>query len=169
MNKQLEQICTKPAPMYSAEKTRTLLQNIFEEKGWQYECQENGALLVTYQGEHFVIEFSDDGCHFRIWDLGWHEVALENLANFALVRTAVNECNLSPYAVVMYGIDNEEKVMRIHTKRDVEWFHLISDLKFYLQNALDSMLSVHHHFYQIMERLRQDEYAKNNDIGFVSK
>ena len=149
-------------PLYSKEKTTALLQDIFEDKSWEHECQEDGDLIVTYQGEHFVIEIARNGCHFRIWDLRWHEVSLENLANFALMRKAVNECNESSNAVLIYGINEEEHEMYIHTRKDIDWIPLISDLKTYLQNVLEAMLADHHRFYQTIENLRQEEYAKQN-------
>jgi len=148
--------------LYSKEKTTTLLQNIFEDKSWEHEYHENGDLIVTYQGEHFVIEVAHDGCHFRIWDLHWYSVSTENLANFAMVRKAINECNALINSTLIYSVNEEEHEMNLLTRKDIDWIPLISDLKPYLQNVMDSMLTVHHYFFQVMENLRQEEYAKQN-------
>ena len=152
----------KFADQHSFTETTAILQRIFRQMGWQYECDENERLWVKYQGESFLIEVANDGCHCRIWDLHWYTVPLDNLDNFAMVRKAINECNVSGIVNFFYGTNEEEQEMYVHTKTDISWIPLISDLKYYLQSVFDTLLSAHHQFFREMEELRQKEYAKQN-------
>ncbi len=152
----------KYGDQYSFTETMAMLERIFRQSGWQYERDNDENLVVKYQGESFLIEVAKDGCHCRIWDLHWYVVPLDNLANFALVRKAINECNVKSAITFFYGTNDEEQEMYVHTKIDINWIPLISDFKYYLQSIFDVLLGAHHHFYREMEILRQEEYAKQN-------
>ena len=118
---------------------------------------------MKYQGETFMIDVTKDGCHFRVFDLHWCVISLDNLANFAMARKAINECNAVCFTSLFYGTNEEEHEMYVHSKTDITWIPFITDLATYLQDVFDEMLRAHHTFFSEMESLRQSEYAKQNE------
>ena len=148
---------------YSFTETKATLEGIFKQMGLQYDCSQDERLVVTYQGEKFLIEVAKDGCHCRIWDFHWFTIPLDDLANFAMVRKAINECNVSGAATFFYGTNEEEHEMYVHTKMEIPWIPLISDFRFHLQSIFNTLLAAHHQFFREMENLRQEEYTKQND------
>ena len=52
--------------------------------------EEENRLDFKYQGEHFIIDATNESFFINIWDPGWYVVPLDDLEQMSNVRKAVN-------------------------------------------------------------------------------
>ena len=142
--------------------TRTLLQVTLHKLNLQYDFDDTQNFRVTYQGEHFRILADDENRWIQIQDCGWYEASLDDIDNLALLHRAVNECNIRDGNRIVFTYNKIEKVILLHTLCDLLWIPQIPDIEIYLQTTFNSMLQSHQFFFQMMEKLRREEYEKSN-------
>jgi len=114
---------------------------------------------VTYQGEHFTIAYSEDSPYISVYDLAWYTAELNDIDNLALVRQAVNACNMQNIATVLYTIDKEENCVNIHTRQCAIFGSYIPEVEDYLRSLFENSFRQHHNFYRHIEEIRKEQLA----------
>lgn len=123
-------------------------------------CEEKeGEFHITYQGEHFIIIYSEESPYITIYDVAWYSAELIDIDNLSLVRQAVNACNQQNLATVLYTIDKEENCVNVHTRQCTIFGSYIPDAEAYLRTRLEDSFRQHHNFYRQIEDIRKEQYA----------
>lgn len=120
------------------------------------EDEENGRLMFTYQGEHFVIYADNEYRMIDVWDMFWYQVPLNDIDKMARTRKAVNEVNVRNTNTLVYSTNEEENSFDIHTKRNM-LFCEMPDLENYLGAMLESFFIAQREFYKALEKIKQEE------------
>lgn len=137
---------------------KSLAINLINKMGLQYELQEDGDCIVTYQGEKLRFEFFEQvPIIIRITDIWWHEVSTTDIDNLALVQRTINECNLISLNKFFYCYDDNHETMGVNTIRELYLTPDISNIETYFQISLDYIIRGHHQFYSMIERCRQEQ------------
>lgn len=141
--------------------SRTLLQVALHNLNLQYDFDDTQKFCVIYQGEKFRIFADDENRWIQIQDCGWYEASLDDIDNLALLHRAVNECNIRDGNKIVFTYNKIEKEIWLHTLCDLLWIPQIPDIEIYLQTTFNSMLQSHQFFFQMMEKLRREEYSNH--------
>lgn len=148
--------------------TQQLMVSTLTQIGCQPTVNEDDTVAVTYQGEHFHIDFS--GVYAQIWDLGWAGVNV-NDPELPKIREAVNQTNFDfgPTVVMTYPDDNG--TMYFHSRLGILLHPDIPKIDNYLRNNLDMFFrtkdTVRQNFQQITIE-QQKAHEKRRPIGFTS-
>lgn len=128
----------------------------------EYEVNEKEtSIFFIFQDEHFIAyNLNDDSPFITIADTWWHLAPLDDIENLALLRRAVNECNFSSAATLLYTINTEDRAVVLHSKITIPWMPQILDNKKYLLSILKALLRCHHLFFDKMEELRRLDYKQ---------
>ena len=124
-----------------------------------------GEFHTTFQGEHFRIFCSDDYRFIDIQDLAWYDAPLHDINNMSLMRRAINDCNVSAQATIVYSIYDDEDQIVLHSLKEAYWSAEIDQVDAYLGSLFNRLLQSHHRFFNRMETLRQQEYDKKEKRG----
>ncbi len=155
----------QPAPQPTVDNfgTRNLVVEALEQVGCQYDIDENsGDFIFNYQGEQFIIQASDEYQFIVLRDLWWYDAPLTDLTAVSFIQRAVNLCNISGPAKLMYSIDEQGGRIWVHTQFDTPFIKEMPKIGAFMQTLLSMMLRSHHDFYRRLEQIRQEEYSKNN-------
>ena len=116
---------------------------------------------TLFQGEHFRIFASDDYKYIEIQDLAWYDAPLHDINNMSLMRKAINDCNVSGQATLVYSIYEEDDQFVVHSLKEAYWSAEIEHAEEYLNSIFNRLLQSHQRFFSRMEALRQAEFSKN--------
>lgn len=147
--------------IYNGMNKKTMLETALKNCGCHINlCDEkDGEIRVTYQGEHFLVVYSEDSPFITIYDSVWYSAKLFDIDNFSIVKQAVNLCNQNYQSTVFYSIDKENNHVNVHTRQCVVFGSFIPELEAYLRSRFEDSFQQHHNFYRNMEISRKEQFA----------
>lgn len=149
--------------------TQQLMVSALTQIGCQPTVNEDDTVAVTYQGEHFHIDFG--GLYAQIWDLGWAGVNVNDL-ELPKIREAVNHTNFNFGPTVVMTDPDEKGTMYVHSRLGILLHPEIPEIEGYLRSNLDMFFrtkeSVRQNFQQITVE-QQKACEKRRPVGFVSE
>ena len=104
--------------------------------------EEENCLDFKYQGEHFIIDATNESFFINIWDPGWYVVPLDDLEQMSNVRKAVNTINNYSGTTIVYYIEEEGQKFILHSKRQCILPKDLPHVKEYLRALLDDFFAV---------------------------
>ena len=104
--------------------------------------EEENRLDFNYQGEHFIIDATNESFFINIWDPGWYVVPLDDLEQMSNVRKAVNTINNYSGTTIVYYIEEEGQKFILHSKRQCILPKDLPHVKEYLRALLDDFFDV---------------------------
>ena len=104
--------------------------------------EEENRLDFKYQGEHFIIDATNESFFINIWDPGWYVVPLDDLEQMSNVRNAVNTINNYSGTTIVYYIEEEGQKFILHSKRQCILPKDLPHVKEYLRALLDDFFAV---------------------------
>ena len=104
--------------------------------------EEENRLDFNYQGEHFIIDATNESFFINIWDPGWYVVPLDDLEQMSNVRKAVNTINNYSGTTIVYYIEEEGQKFILHSKRQCILPKDLPHVKEYLRALLDDFFAV---------------------------
>lgn len=148
--------------------TQQLMVSTLTQIGCQPTVNEDDTVAVTYQGEHFHIDFG--GLYAQIWDLGWAGVSV-NDPELPKIREAVNHTNFDFGPTVVMTIPDDKGTVYFHSRLGILLHPGIPDINNYLRSNLDMFFrakeAVRLNFQQItVEQKKASE--KRRPVGFTS-
>lgn len=111
--------------------------------------EEENRLDFKYQGEHFIIDATNESFFINIWDPGWYVVPLDDLEQMSNVRKAVNTINNYSGTTIVYYIEEEGQKFILHSKRQCILTKDIPQVKEYLKALLGD-------FFTAQNKLREE-------------
>lgn len=151
------------------ESTPNIVFDALQSLGCQPEFGEHNILTVSYQGETFEFNFSENRSRFvRVWDPCWAAINA-NDPQFNLIKDAVNAANFNFGPTVLMTEPDENNMVVFHSRFDIIIHPECHDNDKYLKSILDSFFyakeatrSNYHHL-----NTAQTELHKNRrPIGF---
>ena len=104
--------------------------------------EEENRLDFKYQGEHFIIDATNESFFINFWDPGWYVVPLDDLEQMSNVRKADNTINNYSGTTIVYYIEEEGQKFILHSKRQCILPKDIPHVKEYLRALLDDFFAV---------------------------
>ena len=148
--------------------TQQLMVSTLTQIGCQPTVNEDDTVAVTYQGEHFHIDFG--GLYAHIWDLGWAGVSV-NDPELPKIREAVNHTNFDFGPTVVMTNPDDKGTMYFHSRLGILLHPDIPEIDSYLRSNLDMFFrtkeAVRQNFQQITVD-RQKAREKRRPVGFTS-
>lgn len=118
--------------------------------------ENENRLYFEYQGEHIVIDASNDSYFIEMWDPWWLIVPLDDLEQMSNVRKAINTINSWCGTTIFYTIEEEGQKFVLHSKRQCILTKEIPHVKEYLMALLNDFFTVHN-------RLREEIVPQNTE------
>ena len=148
--------------------TQQLMVSTLTQIGCQPTVNEDDTVAVTYQGEHFHIDFG--GLYAQIWDLGWAGVSV-NDPELPKIREAVNHTNFDFGPTVVMTKPDDKGTMYFHSRLGILLHPDIPEIDNYLRSNLDMFFrakeAVRQNFQQITVE-QQKAREKRRPVGFTS-
>ena len=148
--------------------TQQLMVSTLTQIGCQPTINEDDTVAVTYQGEHFHIDFG--GLYAQIWDLGWAGVNV-NDPELPKIREAVNHTNFDFGPTVVMTNPDDKGTMYFHSRLGIFLHPDIPEIDNYLRSSLDMFFrakeAVRQNFQQITIE-QQKTREKRRPVGFTS-
>ena len=139
-------------------KVRALFLETLTKIGCQYEIDaDDDRILFSYQGEHFVVDASDDRFYVTLWDMFWETAELYDIDELSRLKKAINGANLNYGVSTVYTINEEGSTMDVHCKSIIPFFPEISQLDNYLRTELNEFFHVHRYVENELVRMRNEE------------
>jgi hypothetical protein len=139
-------------------KVRALFLETLTKIGCQYEIDaDDDRILFSYQGEHFVVDASDDRFYVTLWDMFWETAELYDIDELSRLKKAINGANLNYGVSTAYTINEEGSTMDVHCKSIIPFFPEISQLDNYLRTELNEFFHVHRYVENELVRMRSEE------------
>lgn len=148
--------------------TQQLMVSTLTQIGCQPKVNDDDTVLVTYQGEHFHIDFG--GRYANIWDLGWAGVNV-NDPELPKIKEAVNHTNFNFGPTVVFTNPDDNGTVYFHSRMGILLHSEIPDVNDYVRSQLDMFFrtkdAVRQNFQQIsIEQQRNNE--KRRPVGFAA-
>ena len=148
--------------------TQQLMVSTLTQIGCQPTVNDDDTVAVTYQGEHFHIDFG--GPYAQIWDLGWAGINV-NDPDFLQIREAVNQANFDFGPTVVMTNPDDKGTLYFHSRLGILLHPDIPEIDNYLRSNLDMFFrakeSVRQNFQQINVE-QQEIRKKRRPVGFTS-
>ena len=148
--------------------TQQLMVSTLTKIGCQPTVDEDDRVVVTYQGEHFMMVFG--GRYAQIWDLGWANVNV-NEPDFSEIREAVNRTNFEFGPTVVMTEPDEKGTVYLHSRLGILLLPDIPEIGDYLRSSLDMFFrtkaSLRANFQQITFE-QQKAREGRRPVGFSS-
>ena len=163
INKVVEEAMEKPQF-----NTQKLMLSALKQIGCQPTINEDDTVAVTYQGEHFHIDFG--GLYAQIWDLGWAGVSV-NDPELPKIREAVNHTNFDFGPTVVMTNPDDKGTMYFHSRLGILLHPDIPEIDNYLRSNLDMFFrakeAVRQNFQQIIVE-QQKAREGRRPVGFTT-
>ena len=143
--------------------TRDLVLETLPKIGCQYTIDEdnNNRIGFTFQGEHFVIDASNDYLMIDIWDLWWAEQELYDIDGLSRLKRAINEANINTSITTVYSINEAGSNVGVHSHKNLLFIPQIPNIENYLQAMLADFFRVHRYIATELDKLKVDEDNRN--------
>lgn len=103
--------------------------------GCQPHKNDDGTILVSYQGEKFLMEFVE--MYVMIWDLSWNAFKADD-PEMPTIREAVNITNFRIGPTIVLSAPNDEGIIYMHSRRDIMLHPDCTDNEIFVQAVLNS-------------------------------
>ena len=103
--------------------------------------ENENRLYFEYQGEHIVIDASNDSYFIEMWDPWWLIVPVDDLEQMSNVRKAINTINTHGGVTIFYSIEEGQKFV-LHSKRQCILPKELPNVKEYLMALLNDFFTV---------------------------
>jgi len=139
--------------------TRVLLIKTLKRMGCEPEVDEkNENIWFDYQGEHFMVESSNDCLYVNVYDIWWYQVSLEDgVEEFARMQKTVNLINGWANCTVLYSVRQEDGIAGVHLKKNMLYIEQIPELDKYLAGTLEGFFQTQRLFMTELEKLKVQE------------
>ena len=104
--------------------------------------ENENRLYFEYQGEHFIIDATNESFFIDIWDPRWYIVPLDDLEQMSNVRKAINTINNYSGTTIVYCIEEEEQKFVLHSKRQCILPKDLPNVKEHLSALLNDFFTV---------------------------
>lgn len=121
--------------------TKDLCIELLKQLNCEVTTSNENRLYFEYQGEHIVIDASNDSYFIEMWDPWWLIVPLDDLEQMSNVRKAINVTNSWGGTTVYYTIEEEQKFV-LHSKRQCILPKELPNVKEYLMALLNDFFTV---------------------------
>lgn len=151
---------TKTAMESNDKGTRDLFLETLTKIGCQYELpedEEDGRIMFAYQGEHFLVNATNNGWYIHIHDPYWEHVELYDIDDFARLKKVINGSNLNNCVTTVYTIDEAGKTADVHCKSTILFVPQIPHIEDYLRVELNEFFRAHQYVHNEMAKLREQE------------
>ena len=141
---------------YEGMTQKELLMTVLKEMNCQPEedQQEPDRILVAYQGERFIIDYSENSKYISIHDVWWYNAPLDDIELLSDIRKVVNACNFDNHTTLIYTINTEENVIGVHTRQSMLFVPEIHNLKDYLAAQFVDSFRQHQNFHARLNSLK---------------
>ena len=142
-------------------RTRELFLETLTKIGCQYEFGEgdDDRIFFAYQGEHFIVDASNERLFITILDAQWGQVELYDIDELSRLKKAINGSNMYNTVVTVYTIDETACTVDVHSKSTILFIPQIPQLDNYLRMQLNEFFRAHHYVENEMIKLREQENA----------
>ena len=148
--------------------TQQLMVSTLTQIGCQPTVNEDDTVAVTYQGEHFHIDFG--GLYAQIWDLGWAGVSV-NDPELPKIREAVNHTNFDFGPTVVMTNPDDKGTMYFHSRLGILLHPDIPEIDNYLRSNLNMFFRTKEAVRQNFQQLTVEQQKvrdKRRPVGFTS-
>ncbi len=128
-----------------------------------FDEEDENTLYFIYQGEHFRIDTYHNCGFLQIYDVWWKTVDLDDIDEICNVRKAINNVNLRCPCTVFYTIQEDKKLLAVHTKRECVFIPEIPSIEGYLATILGDFFRVKQTFVSEMAEISRRNEAVKND------
>lgn len=145
-----------------------LMESILLDLGCQPKKENEGELLVAYQGENFIVKTG--GFYAQIWDPGWAHINVKD-PNFEKMKTAANISNFNFGPSIIWTSPNEEGMVALHSKREILLHPNLPDKSDYIKAVLDSFFekkeNMRGQFHALIDQ-QQHSPKQHRPVGFAT-
>ena len=141
--------------------TQQLMVSTLTQIGCQPTVNDDDTVSVSYQGEHFHIDFL--GLNARIWDLKWAEVNA-NDSDLPKIREAANHTNFGFGPTVVLSDPDDEGTIYLHSRHEILLHPEMPEIEDYLRSNLDRFFGAKEEVRKYLEQQRARE--RRRPIGF---
>ena len=147
---------------YEGMTQRELLMTVLKELNCQPEGDETepDRILVAYQGERFIIDYSEQSKYISIHDVWWYNAPLDDIELLSDIRKVVNACNFDNHTTLIYTINTEENVIGVHTRQSMIFVPEIRNLRDYLASQFLDSFRQHQNFFSRLNSLKEHTVPK---------
>ena len=119
-------------------RTRDLLINVLKNIGYEPELEETTERIkfTVFSYGYIYIDADNRSPFITIWNMNWAKIGLDN-PNLNKIIEIINQANIHCMATIFYSIDEEEKVFRLHCKREIPFVVELPDIEAYLSFNID--------------------------------
>lgn len=120
--------------------TRGLVMQTLRRMGCE-PVEEEGSSTISfdYQGERFLIESSNDCLFINVYDVWWYQLSMDaDIEEFARMQKTVNLINGWTNCTVLYTMDQEDRLIGVHLKKNILFIEQIPNIEMYLTSVLDN-------------------------------
>ena len=149
---------------YEGMTQRERLLAVLKEMNCQPEedTEEPERILVAYQGERFIIDYSEQSKYISIHDVWWYNAPLDDIELLSDIRKVVNACNFDNHTTLIYTINTEENVIGVHCRQSMVFVPEIHNLKDYLASQFVDSFRQHQNFHARLNALKGQAVPTDN-------
>lgn len=138
--------------------TRQLLRETITAIGCNYRLDDDEDFLLEYKEHSFIITAEDDNFHRHILirDPWWGSMDI-NDNDVPLLKTAINECNITCVPTTVYTISDEHKKIAVHSQLHFNFNEERGNYKEILAMYLDSFFVVHNEVANKIQQMKQEQ------------
>ena len=142
-------------------RTRELFLETLTKIGCQYEFGEgdDDRIFFAFQGEHFIVDASNERLYITILDTHWGHVELYDIDELSRLKKAINGSNMYNTVTTVYTVDEAASSVDVHSKSTILFVPQIPQLENYLRMELNEFFRAHHFVGNEMAKLREQENA----------
>lgn len=146
-------------------KPRNLLVKTLQDMGCQCRTNDHDHIEFKYQGEKFVADARNDNFFIGIYAYAWAGFELDDPdAEPELLKQAVNETNKKNFPTMLYTIQQEQRLMVLHSHREFYFSRDIAKPQDYLCAILDSFFQAHQSLMDELHKLMNDREQRERTV-----
>lgn len=117
-------------------------------------------IRFTYQGEHFMIQCSDDCNIISIYDTWWYQISIySDVEEIAELHKTINLANQYGNCTLLYITDKEIEQIGVHSKREILFIKEIPQIDKYLISIIMNFFKVQRF---VLTELEKCKVTENN-------
>ena len=122
--------------------TKELVTTVLKKIGCQPQENEDGNITFKYQGSDFYIAAEEDNRFIMIWNPWWGSISADNEA-LPYLKEIINIVNINSLVTTMTMVDEDEKVIGIHSRCHTFFSPNEGELEEHLKMLLDFFFDTH--------------------------
>ena len=138
--------------------TRKLVFQTLKKMGCEYSEEDELRIHLTFQGETFIIDASDDCLFINVYDPWWFDLPMNgDIEDFARMQKAVNIANCKGTCTVLYTCNDEEGLIGVPSRKNIIFVPQITELDKYLASVFDVFFKTQRLVLAEMDKLKNQE------------